>query len=58
MKIVWQIVFGAALLFVWFPYAWGLDLSFQGFLQGNYTADTAASNPDGGDFKWAEERAQ
>ncbi|OGR19857.1 MAG: hypothetical protein A2X81_14710 [Desulfobacterales bacterium GWB2_56_26] len=58
MKIVWQIVFGAALLFVWFPYAWALDLSFQGFLQGNYTADTAASNPDGGDFKWAEERAQ
>ena len=58
MKIGRQIVFGAALLFGWLPPAWALDLSFQGFLQGNYSADTAAANPNGGDFKWAEERAQ
>lgn len=34
------------------------DFSFHGFFQGNYAGDIAASNPDGGDFKWAEERLQ
>ena len=34
------------------------DISLHGFLQGNYSADTASSNPDGGDFKLAEERLQ
>lgn len=34
------------------------EMSLHGFLQGNYSADTAASNPDGGDFKLAEERLQ
>ncbi len=34
------------------------DISLHGFLQGNYSADTATSNPDGGDFKLAEERLQ
>jgi hypothetical protein len=30
----------------------------HGFLQGNYSSNTVSSNPDGGDFKWAEERMQ
>ncbi|MBI5408928.1 MAG: hypothetical protein HZA14_06145 [Nitrospirae bacterium] len=34
------------------------DISLHGFLQGNYSVDTNTSNPDGKDFKWAEERAQ
>jgi hypothetical protein len=34
------------------------DISIHGFVQGNYSADTTASNPDGKDFKWAEERIQ
>ncbi|MFZ2196838.1 MAG: hypothetical protein WAV13_03830, partial [Thermodesulfovibrionales bacterium] len=34
------------------------EISLHGFLQGNYSVDTAASNPDGGDFKLAEERLQ
>jgi hypothetical protein len=34
------------------------DISLHGFLQGNYSFDAGKSNPDGGDFKWAEERLQ
>ncbi|MEW6602441.1 MAG: hypothetical protein AB1499_15825 [Nitrospirota bacterium] len=34
------------------------DISLHGFIQGNYSVDTTASNPDGRDFKWAEERMQ
>lgn len=34
------------------------DISLNGFLQSNYSANTAFSNPDGGDFKLAEERLQ
>lgn len=34
------------------------DLSLHGFLQGNYSLNTASQNPDNGDFKWAEERMQ
>jgi hypothetical protein len=34
------------------------DVSLHGFLQGDYSVNTAASNPDGGDFKWAEEKIQ
>ncbi len=37
-------------------YAW--DFSAGGFLQGNYSPGIETSNPDGGDFKWAEERVQ
>jgi len=40
------------------PDAVASDVSLHGFLQGNYSADTAASNPNGGDFKLAEERLQ
>ncbi|MEW6417592.1 MAG: hypothetical protein AB1480_05660 [Nitrospirota bacterium] len=39
-------------------YAEASDVSLHGFFQGNYSFDTASSNPDGGDFKWAEERLQ
>jgi hypothetical protein len=58
MKNSLKISLWAALLFWWIPPALAVDLSFDGFLQGNYSANTAASNPDGSDFKWAEERAQ
>jgi len=34
------------------------DLSVHGFIQTNYSMNTAYRNPDGGDFKWAEERLQ
>ena len=47
----------ASLTFI-FSSASASDISLHGFLQGNYSADTAASNPDGGDFKLAEERLQ
>ncbi|OGP12998.1 MAG: hypothetical protein A2052_03815 [Deltaproteobacteria bacterium GWA2_54_12] len=38
--------------------AYAADYSVNGFVQGNYSFGTETSNPDGGDFKWAEERAQ
>jgi hypothetical protein len=38
--------------------SYAADVSMHGFFQGNYSANTEASNPDGGDFKWAEERFQ
>ncbi|MCL5023226.1 MAG: hypothetical protein M1497_07645, partial [Nitrospirae bacterium] len=41
-----------------FSAAWAADISLHGFLQGNYSFDAAGSNPDGGDFKLAEERLQ
>jgi len=42
------------------PYATtaAADISLHGFLQGNYSFNTGSSNPDGGDFKLAEERLQ
>lgn len=40
------------------PNALASDISLHGFLQGNYSFNTASSNPDGGDFKWVEERFQ
>jgi len=38
--------------------AYAMDYSVNGFVQGNYSFDTDTANPDGGDLKWAEERAQ
>jgi hypothetical protein len=34
------------------------NIFINGFLQGNYSAGLNESNPDGGDFKWAEEKLQ
>lgn len=34
------------------------DVSVHGFIQGNYSGNTSEESPDGGDFKWAEERVQ
>jgi hypothetical protein len=34
------------------------DVSLHGFVQGNYSFSSRSSNPDGGDFKWAEEMVQ
>ncbi|MBI5287171.1 MAG: hypothetical protein HY878_06235 [Deltaproteobacteria bacterium] len=34
------------------------DTSIHGFLQGNYSYSADSFNPDGGDYKWAEERLQ
>jgi len=39
-------------------FAHASDISLHGFLQGNYSLNTAHANPDGGDFKLAEERLQ
>lgn len=41
-----------------FSHAFASDVSLHGFLQGNYSFDAGPRNPDGGDFKWAEERLQ
>jgi hypothetical protein len=38
--------------------ALAFDYSLHGYVQGNYSLNTAGDNPDGKDFKWAEERAQ
>lgn len=48
----------AALFVMSFSHANASDVSIHGFIQGNYSVDTSASNPDGKDFKWAEERVQ
>ena len=34
------------------------EISVSGFIQGNYSADLNRPNPDGSDFKWAEEKMQ
>jgi hypothetical protein len=51
-----SLTFVAILLFSGTAHA--IDVSLNGFIQGNYAVDTTTSNPDNGDFKWAEERAQ
>lgn len=54
-------IFGliSALLMLLAPNAiYGENISIHGFLQGNYSAALDGSNPDGGDFKWAEEKLQ
>src|SRR5262245_49674260 len=38
--------------------AQGANISIHGFGQGNYSSNLSSPNPDGGDFKWAEERFQ
>ncbi len=35
-----------------------IDASLHGFFEGNYSLDVASKNPDGGNFKWADERVQ
>lgn len=34
------------------------DVSFHGFIQGNYSFNTDSSNPDARNMKWSEERVQ
>jgi hypothetical protein len=52
----------ALLLFLFFLIGNGIvyanDVSIHGFLQGNYSVNLERANPDGGDFKWAEEKLQ
>jgi len=38
--------------------AFASDVSLHGFIQGNYSLNTAGDNPDGKNFKWSEERIQ
>lgn len=38
--------------------AFASDISLHGFVQGNYSLNSAGDNPDGKDFKWSEERVQ
>jgi hypothetical protein len=47
-----------AILLLFGPSALASDVSLHGFVQGNYSMNTAGDNPDGKDFKWSEERAQ
>jgi hypothetical protein len=51
-------VLASAFCILTFSAAWAADVSLHGFLQGNYSFNTAGSNPDGGDVKLAEERLQ
>jgi hypothetical protein len=46
------------IVFSWAPSVFASGLSLHGFLQGNYSVNASDENPDGGDFKWAEERVQ
>lgn len=34
------------------------NVTLHGYIQGNYSLATTGDNPDGGNFKWSEERAQ
>ncbi len=39
-------------------YSRASEVSLHGFLQGNFSLNTASENPNGEEFKWAEERLQ
>ncbi len=55
----WIPVFtGMTILFLFPLYAIASDISLHGFLQGSYSTNVNRENPDGGEFKWAEERMQ
>lgn len=56
IKSIWLISSLLILLISNTIYAAGVTLN--GFIQGNYSANLGRSNPDGGDFKWAEEKFQ
>ena len=56
-KLTYALSFTVILLLFLSP-AFASDISLHGFVQGNYSLDTAEDNPDGKDFKWSEERAQ
>lgn len=38
--------------------AYAVDVSLNGFIQGDYSYSISRDNPDGSDYKWAAERAQ
>lgn len=52
----------AILCFIFLPCAplraFADDVSVNGFLQANYSANTAEENPDAGDYKWSDERVR
>jgi len=54
--IVW--ILCSVLFCLLFSPAIASDISLHGFFEGNYAFNTETSNPDSGDFKWAEERLQ
>jgi hypothetical protein len=55
LKISYKFIIATILLY---SLANAQDISINGFLQGNYSANLARSNPEGSDFKWAEEAIQ
>ncbi len=57
-SILLSVIWALCSLFWNLSFAFASDISIHGFLQGNYSVNTETSNPDGGDFKWAEERLQ
>jgi len=52
------LIFIAAMLLFLLSSAFASDISLHGFVQGNYSMNTAEDNPGGKDLKWSEERAQ
>jgi hypothetical protein len=58
MKPVYLILCMTFLLSLSFSHSAASDISLHGFIEGNYSLNTASGNPDGSDFKWAEERLQ
>jgi len=57
-KKLTYLIFIAVLLLFLLSSAFAADISLHGFVQGNYSMNSAEDNPDGKDFKWSEERAQ
>jgi len=57
-KKVKNLLFLTAILLLLNSSAFASDVSLHGFVQGNYSLNTAEDNPDGKDLKWSEERAQ
>ncbi|MBI4824553.1 MAG: hypothetical protein HY805_10050 [Nitrospirae bacterium] len=53
-----ELLITVSLILLMLNTAYGGDVSIHGFIQGNYSVNTDRENPDGGDFKWAEERVQ
>ncbi|MBI5888358.1 MAG: hypothetical protein HZB82_06585 [Deltaproteobacteria bacterium] len=57
-KAINRILLISVMTAVLFSTAYADDLALHGFLQGNYSFDTANANPDKGRLKWSEERGQ
>ena len=58
MRVSLSFIISSVVILFLISSVFAADISLHGFLQGNYSFNAAAPNPDGGDFKLAEERLQ